>query len=179
MYKKLKIIIVALCITLMVPHSLQADLVDFSLGCATSFLIHEATHWIVGNAMGKLTFEPDENGWPVAVYRGDNEGAFKSASAGFVADLSLQEYYLQKRPEGDIWKGIFWYSVCSNLLYCFDDDGDFKGMSDASGISVGTLHTIMATLTILDIYRYYHNERRIQLLIAPKAISFSFVVTFK
>jgi len=154
MYKKFKIIVIAFCIVLFSSHSLRAgvDVVDFSLGCATSFLIHEAAHWIVGNITGELTFEP-ENGWPIAVYEGDKEGSFKTASAGFMAQLLLQEYYLRKRPEGDIWKGIFWYSVCSNLLYFyrFPDDGDLKAMSDASGISAGTFHTILTTLTALEL----------------------------
>ena len=157
----------------------ESKIVDFSLGCATSFLVHEAAHWIVGNITGELTFEPDENGWPIAVYEGDNEGVFKSASAGFMADLILQEYYLQKRPEGDIWKGIFWYSVCSKLLYCFLDGGDFGSMSQSSEVSVGTLHTILAALIGLDIYRYYHPKEQSWALATPKAISFGLVITFK
>jgi len=157
----------------------KSKIVDFSLGCATSLLIHEAAHWIVGNTTGEFTFEPDKNGWPVAIYEGDNEGLFKTASAGFMSTLLLREYYLQKRPEGDIWQGIFWGSVCFDLLYCLEDGGDFRLMSRSSRVSVGTLHTILVTLTALDIYRYYHNERGISFSILPKAVSFGLVLTFK
>jgi len=146
----------------------QFDFVDFSLGCLTSFLLHEAGHWVVGNATGKLVFKSDDNGFPRWVYYGDREGLRKTASAGIVTDCLMREYYLLKRPKNDVWRGIFWYSIYHNLCYCFYDGGDMEAFSEASGVRIGTLHTILAAIVVLDLYRYEHD---LPLAVGPKAVA--------
>jgi len=157
------------------------DVVDFGLGCATSFLLHESAHWLVGNSTGRLEFVSKESNplQPWWIYYGNDKGLFKTAVAGFQMDWIVREYYLQKRPESDIWKGMFWYTVYHHLLYCFDDGGDVRAIKESSGIRIGSVHSVLALLTALDVYRYFHPELpKINVLLIPKGIVLGYTIRF-
>ena len=172
--KRIKICSIVLIILLLSGTSFALNIPEFGLGCATSFISHELGHYIVGNSTGKLWFEM-RNGLPYWYYDGDE--LFETASAGFATDLMMREYYLQKKPEGDFWKGIFWYSILHHILYCFNDSGDVSAMHEASGIEIGTIHSVLAILTVLDIYRYMNNDNSI-LSITPKGLAIGYTICF-
>ena len=160
---------------LLLTGPVGSDAIDFSLGCLTSFLLHESAHWIVGNSTGELIYKADQDGFPKWIYYGSDKGLFKTASAGILTDCLMREYYLLKRPNSDIWKGIFWYSIFHNLYYSFSDGGDIKALSEASGIRIGTFHTILAILTLADLYRYKNGNLNIGIF--TKGLSLFYTIT--
>jgi|GEM_PF-6756771 len=178
-----KIVITAMVLLLSFTPSVTSEigsiedfLPQLVLGCYVSFFTHEAAHYVVGNSVGKLSFEyagfNEKYPFPWT-YEGSDEGLLATSLAGFQADLLLREYYLQKRPQGAFWQGIFWYSCLHHANYLFDDGGDVGAISQVSGVGIGEIHTILAILLALDIYRYYHPKQPFWFVL-PKGIALGF-----
>ena len=178
----MKRILIALVVIIVVfSSSCSADIVEIGLGCAASFMLHEAGHYVVGNSVGELEFVRGDDwfGLPDWVYYGNKEGLAKTGVAGFQTDWLLREYCLQKRPEGDFWKAFFWHNILHHAIYCFCDEGDVNAIYEGAGVSKGTTHTFLAVLLLADIYRYFHpKENGLDVILAPKVVGLGWSVSF-
>lgn len=131
------------------------DLLEFSLGVLSSFLIHEAGHvgvsYLTGGYVKKYRWEWETFGY--LKVGGSLPSEYAGVLAGNLAQLSAGK--LSEDKGGAFWKGFTLQSYLNPFLYSIRGNGDFKALQKNTAWHRDTFRLFYGSLSGLALLRHY------------------------